>query len=145
MIVVDANLLLYAYTPASTHHAAAKAWLAGVLSGNQVVGLPWQVVLAFLRIGTHPRLGLTALTTRLAVEAVECWIDRPNVYLLAGQDGHWALLRRMVLEGQAGGDLVSDAHLAALTLEHGGVLHTTDRDFGRFPGLRWVNPLLPLT
>ncbi len=83
------------------------------------------------------RVPLTA-----AVEAVEDWLESPNVQILVPGDKHWSVFRRMVIEGQAPGPLVSDAEIAALTIEFGGVLHTADRDFARFPGLRWVNPLV---
>jgi hypothetical protein len=76
------------------------------------------------------------------VKIVDDWLDQPNVRVLAPGDDHWSLFRQMIVEGQAPGALVSDAHLAALTMEYGGVLHTTDRDFARFPNLRWKNPLL---
>ena len=141
MIVMDANLLLYAYTPTSLHHVQARLWLKDALSGTEIVGIPWQSVLAFLRIGTNARLGRTGRTTALAGEAIDSWLRQPTVRLLSPGEGHWPYFQRMLLDGQAGGDLVTDAHLAALTIEHGGVLNTTDRDFARFPDLRWINPL----
>ncbi len=131
MIVLDANILLYAYDSASAKHAKARAW----------IGLPWQTVGAFLRIMTNTRLPGERFSLDEAVQLVDRWLEQPNVRLLAQGDDHWLLLRRMIVEGQAPGALVSDAQLAALTLEYGGVLHTTDRDFARFPGLRWANPL----
>jgi toxin-antitoxin system PIN domain toxin len=103
--------------------------------------LPWQTVAAFLRITTNSRLPGERLSVKEAVQIVDLWLQQPNVRLLAPGDDHWVLLRRTMLEGQASGALISDAQLAALTIEFGGVLHTTDRDFARFPGLRWTNPL----
>ena len=105
------------------------------------MGLPWQTVGAFLRIVTNPRLPGVRYTVADAVDVVDAWLEQPNVRLLGPGEEHWSHLRRMMLDGQAGGALVTDAQLAALTLEYGGVLHSTDRDFARFPGLRWKNPL----
>jgi toxin-antitoxin system PIN domain toxin len=141
VIVLDANLLLYAYDSSSSQHAKAQAWIEDVLSGSDPVGLPWQTVAAFLRITTNSRLTGERLSVKEAVQIVDLWLEQPNVRLLAPGDDHWVLLRRTMLEGQASGALISDAQLAALTIEFGGVLHTTDRDFARFPGLRWTNPL----
>jgi uncharacterized protein len=139
--VLDANLLLYAYDSDSQQHAKARAWVEQVFSGGTPLGLPWQTVTAFLRIATNPRLSGKRFTPEEAAEIVGQWLEQPNVRLLSPGDQHWSILRQMLVEGQARGPLVSDAHLAALTIEYGGILHTTDRDFGRFPGLRWSNPL----
>jgi toxin-antitoxin system PIN domain toxin len=141
LIVLDANILLYAYDSASPHHAKARAWVEQVFSDAAPVGLPWQTVSAFLRIVTNPRVPGERYTPTEAVQVVNEWHQQTNIRMLAPGEDHWALLRQMILEGQAAGALVSDAHLAALTIEYGGVLHTTDRDFARFPGLRWTNPL----
>jgi uncharacterized protein len=141
VIILDANLLLYAYDSASSYHTKARAWIEGVFSGAAPIGLPWQTIGAFLRIMTNPRLPGERFSLSEAVEIVERWLEQPNVRLLAPGDDHWPLLRPMIVEGQATGALVTDAQLAALTIEYGGVLHTTDRDFARFPGLRWKNPL----
>jgi toxin-antitoxin system PIN domain toxin len=141
VIVLDANILLYAYDSASAHHAKARSWVEGAFSGVEPVGLPWQTVAAFLRIMTNPRLPGARFSLPEAVEIVVRWLEQENVRLLAPGDDHWQLLRKTALEGQAPGPLITDAQLAALTIEYGGVLHTTDRDFARFPGLRWTNPL----
>ncbi|MGB7133368.1 MAG: TA system VapC family ribonuclease toxin [Candidatus Sulfotelmatobacter sp.] len=141
MIVVDTNLLIYAYNSGSTHHAKARRWLEHTLSGSESVGLPWQSTAAFVRIMTDVRLPAEHLTALAAVEVVNGWLDQAIVRLLTPGEDHWSLFRQMVLDGQAAGNLVSDAQIAALTIEYGGVLYTTDRDFARFPGLRWRNPL----
>jgi len=112
-----------------------------VFSGSEQVGLPWQSVTAFLHVVTNRRLPGRGVTLDLAVGAVDEWLKEPNVRIIVPGDGYWSLLRRMIVDGQASGPLVSDAEVAALTIEYGGVLHTADRDFARFPGLRWVNPL----
>ena len=141
MIVLDANILLYAYDSASSKHAKARAWVQDVLSQASPVGLPWQTIGAFLRVMTNARLPGERFTLEEAAQIVDRWLEQPNVRLLTPGDDHWLLLRRMIVEGQAPGALVSDAQIAALTVEYGGTLYTTDRDFARFPGLRWKNPL----
>lgn len=141
MIVLDANLLLYAYDSESQQHAKAREWIEQTFSSGSPVGLPWQTITAFLRIVTNPRLSGKRFTPEEAAQIVEQWLEQPNVSLLPPGDQHWRLLRQMMKDGQARGPLISDADLAALTVEYGGVLHTTDRDFARFPALRWTNPL----
>lgn len=141
MIVLDANILLYAYDADSDKHAKARAWVEDVFSDGSPVGLPWQTVSAFMRIVTNPRLTGKRFTSAEAVEIVNQWANQPNIRLLSPGDNHWSFLRQMMLDGHVRGPLVTDAQLAALTIEYGGVLHTTDRDFSRFPGLRWMNPL----
>ncbi len=141
MIVVDANLLIYSYDSASPDYMKSVAWLERVFSGPETVGLPWQCISAFLRIVTHRRLSGVRVDVNEALETVEKWLHQPNVQVLVPGDRHWSVLKRAILEGRASAALVSDAEIAALTMEYGGVLHTADRDFARFPGLRWVNPL----
>ena len=141
MIVLDANILLYAYDSSSAKHARARAWVERVFSEGTLVGIPWQTVSAFLRVVTNTNLPGQRFTTEEAAQVVDQWLEQPNVRFLGPGDEHWSVLRRMLIEGQARGPLVTDAQLAALALEHGGVLYSTDRDFARFPGLRWSNPL----
>jgi len=141
VIVLDANILLYAYDSASPRYEKARQWIETVFSNGELVGLPWQSVAAFLRIATNPRLPGRRYTVEEAAGIVDQWIEQPRVRLLYPGEQHWALLRQMMIDGQVRGPLITDAQLAALTIEHGGVLHTTDRDFARFPGLRWANPL----
>ena len=142
MIVLDANILLCAYDSASPFHAKARSWVELVFSGADPVGLPWQTVSAFLRIMANPTLPGERFSLEEAAQVVDRWLEQPNVRLLIPSDDHWPLFRQMIVEGQALGPLVTDAQLAALTMEYGGVLYTTDRDFARFPGLRWTNPLV---
>ena len=141
MIVIDANLLIYSYDVNSADHRKSVAWLEEILSGRESVGMPWPCICAFVRVVTNRRLAAMRVPLSAALGAVEEWLQSPNVQILVPGDRHWLIFRRMVLEGQAPGGLVSDAEIAALTIEYGGVLHTADRDFARFPGLRWVNPL----
>jgi uncharacterized protein len=111
-----------------------------LFSGTELVGLPWQSIAAFLRISTNPRLP-GARNPAEAAQEVEKWLLQPNVRVIAAGEDHWRVLRQMMFEGQAFGPLVSDARIAALTVENGAVLYSSDRDFARFPGLRWKNPL----
>jgi toxin-antitoxin system PIN domain toxin len=141
VIVVDANLLLYAYGESSPRHKEARAWLENALSGVETVGLPWQTVAAFVRIATDPRVPGYRRSGQEVFGIVNEWLEQPAVRLLMASERSLPIFQEMVLAGQASGPLVSDAELAALTMEYGGVLHTADRDFARFPGLRWVNPL----
>lgn len=141
MIVVDSNLLIYSYDSDSPHHVKSRGWLEKTLSGTEAVGLSWQVISAFLRVVTNRRLLRSARPVEEALQTVDEWLAQPNVQALTPGDRHWVLLRQTILEASASGPLVSDAELAALTIEYGGVLHTADRDFARFPGLRWANPL----
>lgn len=140
MIVLDANILFYSYSTASPEHQKARACLESLFSGAELVGLPWQTITAFLRISTNPRLSGARPAAEAAREVQE-WLDQPNVRILSPGDDHWRTLRQMMFEGQAFGPLVSDAQMAALAIENGAVLYSSDRDFARFPGLRWVNPL----
>lgn len=141
MIVIDANLLIYSYDAASAHHLKSCAWLEEALSSGEAVGLSWQTVSAFLRAITNRRLPGKRVDLREAIDAVQEWLQQPSVKILTPGDDHWPAFKRMILEGGASGPLITDAHLAALTIEYGGVLYTADRDFARFPGLRWKNPL----
>jgi toxin-antitoxin system PIN domain toxin len=141
VIVLDANILLYAYDGASSRHRKARAWLEEALSSGATIGIPWQTAAAFVRIVTNVKLPGQRFTIEEAVQVVDRWLQQPNVRFLAPGEGYWPLLRQVMIDGQASGPLVSDAQLAALAMECGGVLHTTDRDFARFPGLRWTNPL----
>lgn len=141
MIVIDANLLIYAYDSASPLYEKSLAWLEDAFSRMDPVGLPWQSIAAFLRVMTNRKLHGRQYSLNEAAEIIDAWMAQSNVRILTATDDHWFQLRRMILEGSASGALASDAEIAAITIEYGGVLHTTDRDFARFPGLRWTNPL----
>lgn len=141
MIILDANILLYAYDTSSLLHVPARSWVESVFSSGDPVGLPWQTVAAFLRVVTNPRLRGDRFTVEEAAMIVDQWLAQPNIRLLAPGDRHWPILRSAMIDGQVRGPMITDAQLAALTIEYGGVLHSTDRDFARFPLLRWTNPL----
>ena len=141
MILIDANLLLYAYDPSSSHHAASKAWLETTLSGSQFVRFAWMTLWAFLRISTSARVYERPLSIAEAEQAVASWLAQPVVGILDPGERHWEILRRLMTSGQVAGSLVMDAALAALAVEHGATLYTTDRGFARFAELRWTNPV----
>ena len=141
MILVDANILLYAEDQLSPRHAAARSWWDAQLSGASPVCLCWTVLAAFVRIGTNPRVFEHPLSLDQAASRVQSWLDQPCMRIVRPTERHWTVFRNMLLEGQASGNFVTDAHLAALAVEHGCELISTDADFSRFPGLRWNNPL----
>lgn len=141
MILVDANLLLYAYNKSAEDHERAKAWIEEVFSGHEPVALSWTVILAFLRISTNPRAFPRPLSRTEAFSIVKGWIERPQAVVIGPGEGHFEILSRMATAGRASGPLLSDAHLAALSIEHGATLCSSDRDFARFPNLKLQNPL----
>ncbi len=140
-MIVDANLLLYARNSSDPRHASARSFLEQALNGPRRVGLPWTSLTAFLRIATHPRVFPTPLTAAAASDQVEQWLAAPAAWVPAPGEGHAEVFLGLVRTLRLAGPLVSDAHLAALALEHGNGIWTTDSDFARFPGLRWENPL----
>jgi toxin-antitoxin system PIN domain toxin len=142
MIVLEVNLLIYACDTTCPEHRKARAWVEGALSGNEPIGLPWQTVSAFLRVLTYPGLFGERFSMGQALAIVDRWIELPHVSKLSPGERYWSLFREMLVGGDARGKLTSDAALAALTIESGGVLYTNDRDFARFPELRRMNPLL---
>ncbi len=141
MILVDTNLLLYAEDSLSEHHAAARKWWDEQLSGSELVALCWPVLSAFIRIGTNVRLHRRPLTLREATERVESWLQQPCIRVIQPSDEHWPCFKQILRSGNATGNLVSDAHLAALAVEHNCILQSTDSDFARFAGLKWQNPI----
>ena len=141
MILLDANLLLYAYNVADEHHDAARTWLEGVLAGPEEVRLAWVTILAFLRIGTNPRAFEQPLSIQEAVGHASDWLAQPAVTVIEPGERHWSILSELLPSSQAKANLVMDAHLAALAIENGATLCTTDRDFARFQGLKLRYPL----
>ncbi len=141
MILVDANLLLYAYHPRAEQHEASRAWLEAALAGSQLVRFAWLTVWAFLRISTNPRVFERPLSTLEAEAAVSAWFAQPTAGILDPGERHWSILCDLTREGQTAGPLIMDAVIAAIAIEHGATLHTTDRDFARFPQLKWRDPL----
>lgn len=140
-VLVDANLLLWAHHRQFPHHEGAKAWSSATLSTVPTVGIPWPSVLAFLRISTHPRALERPLDIATAWSVVTGWLERPDVRCPTPTDRHAAVLGPLLSRGRASGDHTRDAHLAALATEWGLELVSADRDFARYPGLRWRDPL----
>ena len=141
MILVDANLLLYAYDPDCPEHDASRRWLEDVLSGPEFVRFTWLTLWAFIRLSTNPQVFVRPLSAAEAHAAVGSWLQQPNAGILEPGDRHLELLGALLSSGQAAGPLVMDAALAAIALEHGATLCSTDRDFSRFDQLDWHNPI----
>lgn len=140
MNLVDANVLLYAVNRSDERNDEARGWLDGALGSGDVVGFSWGVVLAFLRLSTKVGLFPHPLSTSQALERVRRWISHPAGVVVEPTPRHLDLLAGLLAEVGSGGNLVSDAHLATLALEHDAVIITYDNDFGRFPGVRWQRP-----
>src|SRR5262245_47807399 len=143
MILVDANLLLYAYDPRAIEHEASRTWLEATMSGGELVRFAWLTLWAFLRISTNPRVFEQPLSVAEAETIVSSWLAQPLAGILEPQERHWEILKGLLHSGQTAGPLVMDAVLAAIAIEHGATLCTTDRDFARFQSLAWMNPLKP--
>lgn len=142
MILLDANLLIYAVNRDLPQHKAARAWLEKSFSGQEDVGLPWVSVLAFMRLCTSSRVFRSPMKVEEAVAYLDEWLALPNVELVTPGLHHWEIFRNLIAQCGTAGNLVTDAHIAALALEHGYVVHSADNDFRRFPGIRHVNPLV---
>jgi len=141
MILVDANLLIYAVNRDSVHHPKARVWVEQILSDTRPVGFAWIVVLAFLRITTLTRLMRNPLSSERAIAFVDSWLAMPHVSLVLPGEQHWPILRNLIQKSGTSGNVTSDAHLAALAIEHGYTVFTADRDFRKFGGVTVVNPL----
>jgi toxin-antitoxin system PIN domain toxin len=141
MIIVDVNLLIYAVNEDAPDHRKAKAWLEATISGNETVGLPWIVLLAFLRLTTRSGLFQRPLAVDDAFDLLDSWLRQPSVTVPEPGKRHLQKMRDLISPLGTGGNLTSDAHLAALAIELGAELCSTDNDFGRFRQLRWRNPL----
>jgi uncharacterized protein len=141
MIILDANILLYAYSETSPHSSAARTWLQERITEGAAIGIPWMTALAFLRIASNVRAYRMSASLPLAIARLDELLQRPNVALIYETPMHWKTLKSLLIDGQATGNYVMDAHLAALAVEHGAELCTNDRDFTRFAGLRLINPV----
>ena len=141
MIAIDSNLLLYAHNSAAPEHPRARSWLEATLSTDSAVGLPLVSILAFLRISTNPRLPKPSYSPSAAMAVVQRWLERDNVSVLEPGERHWRILADVMADSKSSGARVTDAHLAALAIEHGATLCTNDRDFRRFPLLDVRFPL----
>ena len=140
-MLVDANLLLYARNEDDPHHEAAAGWLSRALNGPVRIGLPWMSLAAFLRISTNPRAWRPPLSAEEAWAQVEDWIDAPAAWVPLPTERHREVFGRLLVEHRLPSAMVSDARLAALAIEHGVPLASSDGDFARFPEIRWIDPL----
>jgi uncharacterized protein len=141
-MIVDANILLYAVDASSQFHEPARNWLESSLNEPSRVGLPWVSLLAFQRISTHPRASTRPLSPRQAWSFVADWLDADAAWVPVPGERHAEIIRDLIVTGDLRGNLVTDAHLAALAIEHGVGVCSTDSDFARFPQVTWVNPVL---
>ncbi len=143
MILPDLNLLLYAYNPHSPQHSLARQWWEAVLNGDELIGLPNEVSLGFVRIATNTRLGAAAVSLAAARQVVEGWLQLPHARVLTPSDRHFQRVMDLMEKAMATGAVLADAILAAYAIEHRARLCSNDADFSRFPGLAWENPLAP--
>ena len=141
MILVDANLLIYAIDADSPHHRASRSWFERALSGTTWVGVPYIAALAFLRLTTRPGIMRRPLSSEQALAYVDSWLQQPYVAMVGPGEEHWPILRGLLLSSGMAGNLTSDAHVAALALEQGATVYSADNDFKRFAGIKHVNPL----
>ena len=142
MTILDANILIYAYNADAPQHAQCRRWLEGLFAGPEWIGIPWLTLWAFVRIATNPRLSPTPLPTPDAFQIVRTLLAHPRARIVEPGGRHTQILERLAVENQAAGALLTDAVLAALAVEHGGTLASTDRGFARFTEIDWVNPLV---
>ena len=141
MIVPDMNLLIHAHRRGSRVHDAARAWWTELMNGDRPVGRPWAVLLGFVRLATHPAVFTSPLPVEEACGLVRSWLDRPQVGILHPGERHATIVFGLLETLGTAGNLTTDAHLAAIAIEHQAELHSTDADFARFAGLRWRNPV----
>lgn len=143
MTLVDANVLVYAIDADSPYHRHARRWLEQALSGIEPVGFAWVVILAFLRLTTRPGILQRPLAIERALAFVDEWLAQSPARAVSPGDGHWTIVRKLVRDAGTAGNLATDAHLAALAIELGASICSTDADFERFSGVERVSPLPP--
>ena len=141
MKIVDLNVLLYAVNENSVHHSAARRWWENAVNGEEPIGIPWIVLLGFLRLSVNSAVFPHPLDADAALEKVDTWLALETTRLVGEKDGHWDVLRPLLADSGTAGNLTTDAHLAALAISHGAVLVSFDNDFSRFEGLRWESPI----
>lgn len=142
MIVVDLNLLVYATNRDAPLHKDAHRWWQRCLADATPIGLPWAVIVGFVRLSTNPRVMPRPLSPEQAFSVVDDWLAHPSIRPVEPSLRHWALVKELLEPLGSAGNLTTDAHIAAVAIEHGARLYSTDSDFARFPGLRWTNPLV---
>jgi toxin-antitoxin system PIN domain toxin len=142
LILLDANVLVYAFSVESPHHESARAWFEKTINGAGRVGFPWPTLLAFVRLLGNPTVLRKPVPVKHAWARIEGWLELPQAWIPLPTERHRDVLAQL-LDGETRADRADDAHLAALAIEHGLTVCSTDRDFSRFPGVRWENPLTP--
>lgn len=140
-MIVDANVLIYAVDTESSLHEPVREWLKQALNGPTRVGFPWVSLLAFQRISTNPRASANPLSPKEAWSFVSHWLEADRSWVPTPTDQHGEILGRLIVDGDLRGNLATDAHIAALAVEHGVAVCSMDSDFARFPGLAWINPV----
>lgn len=141
MILPDTNLLIYAYNEDAPEHKAAHTWLEQIFLSAEPVALTWVTLSGFLRVSTNARIMEKPLRIAKATEIIDEWLAHPSTRIIRPGERHWSILKKLLLTINLGGNLITDAHLAALAIEHDCELCSTDTDFARFANLRWSNPL----
>jgi len=141
VIIPDANLLIYAHNAADPDHIKALKWWRGLLQGREEVGIPMAVVMAFIRLTTSPRILVEPLSVQESSDLVLKWFEYDHIRILHAAEAHLTVFLRMIKSSGSGGNLTTDAHIAALAWEFRAHIHSADADFGRFSGIRWINPL----
>lgn len=141
MKIVDLNVMLYVVNENALQHKLLLGWWERAVNGDESIGLPWVVLLGFLRIATNPKIFPHPLDSAAALSKIDTWLSLANTVVVREKDEHWDILRTMLDETGTAGNLTTDAHLATLAVSHGAVLASCDRDFARFRGLRWENPI----
>lgn len=141
MILADTNLLLYAYNTLDKQHTLARNWFEAAVTGKDRLGLCWPVVTGFIRVSTNARAFLQPFDISESVQIVARWMKHPNITIVEPTNRHWQILSELLVAGQVRSAMTTDAEIATYAVEHGATLHTADRDFSRFPGLKIINPL----
>lgn len=141
MIIPDVNLLVYGVNRDAPEHRRAKAWLEKAISGPDTIGFSWNVLLAFLRLTTRAGLLRSPLAPEASLDLIQIWLEQPSATIVNPGQSHLSILRELLSATGTAGNLTSDAHLAAIAIEYGAELHSSDNDFGRIPRLIWRNPL----
>jgi uncharacterized protein len=141
--LIDLNVLLYTVNENSVLHSPVRAWWERAINADELVGLPWIVLIGFLRIATNPNLFPRPLESDVAIAKIDRWLSVDSVQVIREREDHWDVLRTLLVQAGTAGNLATDAHLAALAISHRAVLVSCDSDFAHFPGLRWENPAKP--
>jgi uncharacterized protein len=140
--LVDTNVLIYAVSKDAQLHSVANPWFVEALSGSETIGFCWQVLIGFIRLMTHPSISLSPLRPEYAITLVKSWMAQPAVTILMPTDRHLNIVQELLDSVGIAGNLVNDAHIAALAIEHGATVYSFDNDFSRFPRVRWAMPSL---